>query len=266
MESFTLDNPPGETLDLGSSIILCAEQTHTLDAGPRWRDYNWASNTGFKSRQRSITIDEAGLYWLQATTDKNCIVQDTFLLETSEDLLRANFLVTSEATVRDTVVVIDISWPVPEMILWTFPPEMELLNDHGNIVHGTFKNAGAFDISLHAFLGGCRDELTKRITVHLTDTPLLEEGRLGHDTFVKEFTLYPNPNKGEFDVIARFTGESPITLTVWNVLTGQKIEHVHERGQSSYLKHIDVRPLSAGAYALRLDYSGGTMHIRFIAR
>ncbi|MEX1239904.1 MAG: T9SS type A sorting domain-containing protein [Cyclobacteriaceae bacterium] len=265
-ESFTVANPAGNVLDLGGSVVLCTGQMHILDAGSFWKSYTWGSNTGFKSSERRVTIYDGGMYWLEAVSSEGCVAQDTFFLETSADLLNARFLMTSEAMVRDTVVMIDISWPIPERVVWNLPPEMVRLHDFGDIVYGKFEHAGHYNISMEATLGECRDKIIKRITILSGDTPSMEQGRLGHEPFVKQFALYPNPNDGVFDVAVEFIEESALTLTVWSVLTGKKIGHIKDSGEASYLKHVDLGPLSAGTYTLRLDYENGAKHIRFIVR
>lgn len=264
-ETFTLENPPAPSLDLGGSLILCAGQTHILDAGPGWKSYSWGSNTGWTGASQQATIQEAGMYWLEAVSTQGCMAEDTFLLETSLDLLTANFLLTTEALAGDTVVMIDISWPLPDQATWSFPSEMKRVLDVGDIVHGQFENTGSYQVSLTAALGDCRDEITKTITI-LDRGEDTAAGRLGYEPFVKEFNLYPNPNEGMFDVVLSFIKETPVVLSVWNILTAKKIGQVQDSGSMTYLKHFDLRPLSTGAYSLRLDYAEGTKYIRFIVR
>ncbi|HEX8040596.1 MAG TPA: T9SS type A sorting domain-containing protein [Chryseosolibacter sp.] len=265
LETFTLENPPPPVLDLGGSITLCAGQTCTLDAGSEWQNFTWSSNTGFASAQQRVTIDQPGMYWLETLNRQGCAARDTFLLETSTDLLNANFLVASTALVFDTVVVIDISWPLPERIAWKLPAEMKILADRGEILYGEFENAGRYDVTLAATLGGCRDEITKTVTI-IEEANTSRDGRLGGEPVVKEFHLYPNPNDGNFDVVVEFSEERSMLLTVWNLLTTTKIAELRKSGSQSYEAHFDLGPLSAGSYTLRLDYGEGTRHIRFIVR
>ena len=262
---FVLENPPGNALDLGGSITLCAGQTHLLDAGSSWISYKWSGNTGFTSSAQQVTIAEAGLYWLEVVSDKGCVVQDTFKLDTSRDLLKANFLLTTQAMAGDTVVMIDISWPLPEQVLWKFPEEMKRLGDAGDAVYGQFEKSGLYEVSLTAISGECRDDMYKTITV-INREDTAEVGRLGNVPFLKEFTLYPNPNDGMFDVEIEFMEESALVLTVLNNLMANKIGQIEDSGKKSYRMHIDLRPMSAGSYTLRLDYGKGTKYIRFIVK
>ena len=265
VETFTLENPSPPVLDLGGSVTLCAGQTCTLDAGPDWQSFSWSSNTGFASSHQRVTLDQPGVYWLETLNRQGCAARDTFLLETSSDLLNADFLVASTALVFDTVVVIDISWPLPERIAWKLPAEMKMLRDTGDILYGQFENAGHYDVTLTATLGGCRDEITKTVTI-IEEAGTPRDGRLGEEPVVQEFHLYPNPNDGNFDVVVKFREERSMLLTVWNVLTAAKIAELHKSGSQYYEAHFDLGPLSAGSYTLRLDYGEGTRHIRFIVR
>lgn len=265
-ETLALERPEPRVLDLGGSVTLCEGQTHTLDAGADWKHHLWSANNGFKSESRTVTLREAAMYWLEATTAEGCTVRDTFLLQTSNDLLKASFLMPSKAAIGDTVVIIDISWPLPERIVWELPPAMNQLESPGDMIFGKFANPGGYDVRLTATLGACRDELTKTITILNEDSDLSEEGRLGGEPFVKQLTLFPNPNDGMFDLVVEFREESPIVVTVWNVLTSTRIARIDASPDTYHQQHIDLRPLSSGSYSLRLDYSQGTKYLRFIVR
>ena len=265
-ETFVLQDPVGTDLELGGPVTLCTGQTHALDPGAHWKTYSWGSNTGFRSSQQQVIVRDAGAYWLEAVSEEGCIASDTFQLATSRDLLHANFLLASQASPRDTVIIIDVSWPLPDDIRWDFPVGMKRLKDYGEIVYGNFQAEGRYDISMEAVLGQCRDRITKSITIVSDETPHAGEGRLGHSRFVTAFTLYPNPNDGLFGVSAEFAEESPVILSVWNALTGTKVMQVKASGRRSYHEQLDLRPLSAGAYSLRMDYSKGTKFIRFVVR
>jgi hypothetical protein len=256
-------NTPALPLDLGGGVTLCVSQTYTLDAGSNWKTILWGSNTGLVSDNPSVTVDRAGSYWVDVTSDKGCVSQDTFLLETSYDLLKAQFVLATEAIVGDTVVMIDISWPLPQAIQWTHPQEMDEILNLGDVVFGKFDESGSYDVTLTTHLGECVDKITKTITI-LEDEDDNEGGRLGYEEFVKDFTLYPNPNDGSFDVGVQLLEESSITLSVWNSVTSVMVGKLNASGQKEYITHIDLRPLASGTYVLRLDHAKGKKYIRFV--
>ena len=259
----TLDNTPALPLDLGNGVTLCVGQTYTLDAGAGWKNIVWKSNTGYTSIDQKIVVKDAGSYWLEVFNDKGCIAQDTFLLETSYDLLKASFMIPKEAIAGDTVVMIDISWPMPEKIEWKYPLDMTVLQDNGDILYGKFNRAGTYEVTLATHLGECFDQVSKTITV-LDGVDVSEGGRLGYEEFVKEFALYPNPNNGSFDVGVELAEAAPISLSVWHSPSGVLIKRIQKTGDKLYHVYFDLRPLSTGTYVLRLDYENGKKYVRFV--
>jgi hypothetical protein len=169
----------------------------------------------------------------------------------------------SEAAVGDTVVMIDISWPLPEKVEWSYPTEMKEVLNLGDAVFGQFATEGTYEVSLTAHLGECVDEVSKFITIRKDDA-VSAGGRLGYEEFVKEFTLYPNPNDGSFNVGVEFIEEMPVTVSVWHSPTGLLIRQVQKSGDKMYQLYFDLKPLSSGTYIVRLDYSKGKRYIRFI--
>lgn len=264
-QTYSIANPPALVIDLGGSVTLCTGQTHTLDAGEAWTTYNWGSNTNFTATTSKVIIQDAGQYWLDVINSDGCTAHDTFLLETSADLLKASFLIPKEAFVRDTIAIIDISWPLPENTTWAFPTAMHKVMDLGDIVYGQFNEAGIYEIGLQTFLGQCMDAIGKTILILEGEAPA-EGGRLGHEEYVKEFTLFPNPTDGDFEVAVEFMEEGPATLSVWNTPTGYLLTKVHASGKSKYHFRFNLRPLSTGTYVLRLDHVKGTKYMRFIVR
>lgn len=258
-----LDNTPALPLDLRGGVTLCVGQQYTLDAGTGWKSIAWGSSTGMSSSEQKVIAKDAGRYWVEVLNEKGCVAQDTFLLETSYDLLKAAFLMQTQAAIGDTVVMIDISWPLPETIEWSYPLEMTKLLDNGDVLYGQYKTAGVYEVTLGAHLGECFDQLSKTISIIEGDSDS-EGGRLGHEEYVKNFTLYPNPNNGAFHVGVELIEEMPITVSVWHSPSGILVKKVQKDGEKVYELYFDLRPLTSGTYVLRLDYENGKKYIRFV--
>jgi hypothetical protein len=258
-----LDNTPALPLNLGNGVTLCVGQTYTLDAGTGWKSIVWKSNTGYTSTDQKIVVKDAASYWLEVVNDKGCIAQDTFLLETSYDLLKASFMIPKQAIAGDTVVMIDISWPMPEKIEWNYPLDMTMLQDNGDILYGKFTSAGTYEVNLATHLGECYDQVSKTITIIESEGDF-EGGRLGYEEYVKNFTLYPNPNNGAFHVGVELIDEMPITVSVWHSPSGILVRKIQQNDEKIYQLYFDLRPLTSGTYVLRLDYEMGKKYIRFV--
>jgi hypothetical protein len=78
----------------------------------------------------------------------NCLAKDSIRLNVSEQEIEANFLLQSEAWVGDTLVMIEISWPVPESIEWDCPAGLYILREEGPELEFIALQQGYFDIGL----------------------------------------------------------------------------------------------------------------------
>jgi hypothetical protein len=261
--NYTIINPEELLVDLGEGVTLCVGQTHILDAGNQWTEFAWSSNTGFTSNQQRVVIKDPGRYSVNVRNALGCTASDEFLLETSRDLLKASFLIPAEAMIADTVVMIDISWPLPETISWRFPAEMKKLIDLRDVVFGQFTKEGTYTVTLAAALGECRDVLGKEIRI-LAAKNDPTSGRLGYREWVKAFEIYPNPSNGNFEVLVELAEKGNVTLSVWNPVTGRMITRNNLSDNLRYQSWFDIREMGAGTYVLRLDHSLGTRYIRFI--
>jgi len=260
----TLANTPPVRVDLGGGVTLCVGQTYTLNAGAGWKTIQWSGN-GLNSNVQAVTIKDPGSYWLEVLDNNGCVGRDTFLLETSYDLLQASFMIPAEAAAGDTVAMVDISWPLPESVQWDLPLEMKQVSAKDDIVLGQFNATGTYAVGITAHLGECVDYVEKNIVVLEGDAGSTD-GRLGYEEYVKAFGLYANPNDGSFDVVVDLADVDDIMLSVWSSQTGALMGKVSEKGNASYSVHVDLRPLSAGAYVLRLDHGKGSSYLRFVVR
>ena len=263
--TLTLNNTPALPVYLGGGVTLCVGQRYSLDAGSGWKNIWWKGVNGFTSNAQKITIQDPGQYTLEVESQAGCFGGDTFILETSLDLLQANFAMAAEAHAGDTVVLIDVSWPLPDKIEWIYPVEMKKVFDNGDVIYGQFDETGTYEVKLKANLAECKDEMSKTITIlEAGEGPI--GGRLGYQAFVKEFTLYANPNNGQFDVVVEVSEISPVTISVWQTTTSYLMAKVTEDDHNHYRMSFDLRPLSSGTYVLRLDHAHGKQYIRFVVK
>ncbi|MBT1690644.1 T9SS type A sorting domain-containing protein, partial [Dawidia soli] len=212
--------------------------------------YRWTSSTGFTSTEREVTLREPATYTLAVVSARGCEASDSFEVRTSNDLLQADFLLASEANAGDTVVVVDISWPVPEGITWTLPAGASLINSgdaHGEIV---FAAPGEYDIVLNTYLGECIADLTRRITV-LDGAGGNEAGRTP-ESVIAGFEVYPNPNHGRFTVAVALREAAAVAHVRMLAVTGsRRFFEAEVRGNGEYYYQGSVLP--AGIYLVVLD-------------
>jgi len=263
--SFTLGNVPPAPLNLGDNVTLCLGQSHRIDAGNGWTSVRWTGDNNFTSVARAITVTEAGEYKATALGERGCRAEGSLTVRTSNKTLNAKFALAAQAFAGDTIVIVDLTWPLPEKIEWSWPAEMTKIVSSDSVAYVKFNKAGVYDIGMLSRLGECRRQTAKRIAI-LEKENKAPGGRLGHKPFVEQFEAYPNPNHGYFQTLIVLAENSPAALKVWNAVDSKPIQTIFLSGDKTYRVFMDLQPLSAGVYVLRLEHAKGTESLRFMVR
>lgn len=249
-ESYKLADPEKLTVSLGDDATICEGQTYPLSA-EGFSTYNWVYNGESISSAPDIEVWSPGEYHVQVTDEKGCIAKDSFVLSISNDLLEAEFLMPSEAFENDTVVAIDISWPEPENITWSFDPGIVNIESDDFMEMFTFESPGTYTISLTSFKAMCIDSVSKNIIV-MADTTGHEKSLLGENSIIQSFKVYPNPNNGEFSVEIDLDYASDIRLDLFNVQQSRVVLRQKSKGQSYYKMEYGFTNLQQGVYLVIL--------------
>lgn len=263
-----LEVPQGNarSADLPEQATLCVGQEQVLELTGAWQRISWTSNTLFNSTSEKIRLKEAGMYFLEGIDASGCVVRDTFRLTTSLDLLKAEFLMPAEAVVGDTIVAIDISWPLPERIEWIYPPSFVLLPSAApEFLFARVPEPGTFNIGMASFLAQCQDRRDKVLTVYADDKSA-EGGRLGFEQIVQDYSLYPNPNDGNFGISIKLNEPLPAQLLIVQFPTGLVQAQWSGELRSNYRVDFSLSALPQGVYAALLRVGSDSRAIRFVKR
>lgn len=256
--SITLAEPTPFVFDLGPDKTICVGQTYTVSAPIDNATYSWSSADGPIAKTKSIQITKAGRYSLHIVNSDGCEAEDSFEVKTSTDLLHADFLAVSEANAGDSILVIDISWPLPDNITWSLPKEGKVIEQNKDYSLITFSKAGVYSLSVTANLGQCVDIHTSSITIHekLEDTP---GGRTTTDyVLIKTFNAYPNPNRGDFAVEVELGEPLPINLSLISTEANRLVWKDQQDGKQNYMLSVSVPDIKAGTYFLMLKVNNKT--------
>lgn len=248
--SYTLIDPPKFTITLDDKTI-CVGQVHTVSPNILNAQYDWKSTNGFSSTQPTVAITLAGTYQVKIIDEKGCIAEDTFELITSNDLLKAEMLVAREALAGDTVVVIDISWPLPDAITWQFDATTRVLKSSQDYAEVVFDKPGVYELSMKASLGDCRDVDVQIITINESGEKV--ENVKDSDSFIEQFEVFPNPTDGDFSMhITLGENAPPARLRMIN-LSGNKVVLTKEIKDREYTLETPAQQIASGIYFILLE-------------
>ncbi len=249
-------NPPLFTIDLGEDPFFCEGQTVTISAAipDAQATYSWTSTTGFTSTNPEITVDQEGQYTVTVTSGKGCIAEDTINVIENIKEIKAEFLYTSQVFTDQTMVLIDVTYPVPNEIQWIIPDSAQILTKDQDLVELSFDTPGEYEITLISKLGDCQDTYTQKILVLQgeaieetnTDTQIQQLGN------IQEFKAYPNPSAGQFAIKVTLKEEKEISIKVFNLTDNTLLKHISTIGKKEYDIPFTLQ-LASGVYAIVLE-------------
>lgn len=248
-------------IDLPSLVALCQGQSVTLDAQNHGSMFWWTSNNSFQSFDRVVTIADEGEYYLQVTHENGCIGLDTVAISKYDYVVSSTLLVPGTAMVGDTVVVIDISWPMPELIEWVIPNEFTVLLDNPYEKHLIPNVEGKFTLTLIASTGECIAISQKNITVNGFNIPPLP--REANETLIKWVNIMPNPAHHVTNIEVALNREASITIQLFNSY-GFPIKFVELSNSDFYSYRLPLSGFAPGIYLVKVVAEDSQQTVRLI--
>ena len=257
-ETFTVDLGPNidTTVCLGQSIEFSFPDTTWL--------YSWTSDNEFSSDSASVSLNQSGTYWLEVTNEMGCTAVDSISLNYLEAFFDADFLLPEDGVINESIVAVDISWPIADSISWEYNQDsiwhQESIANHEVV---TFPETGTYNIRMYAYHGDCYGVIDKQITIHATADSLHNQDIQPADSEIIQFSLFPNPNDGTFDVNIGLSTPQDVTLWIFRE-DGLALDTRQLNGANAYMEHFAFANLHPGLYTVVLQTQSEWLHLNFV--
>ncbi|RZS90421.1 T9SS type A sorting domain-containing protein, partial [Aquimarina brevivitae] len=259
-ETITLANPEPIALELGEDITLCAAQSVTLDASiADGIAYSWSSTNGFTSTSAVIEVNESGIYEVTATDNNGCSTTDSIFIDTTADPIEADFIASTQVFVGEQFVVVNISEPQPDRVVWELPAEAILIAEDDNFAEIIINEPGEYEVSLYIESGLCTDVQTKRIVVVEKE---FDEDETDQDTdnntaLKVEYSIYPNPTSdGRFSIDVKLHKPLPVSAKIFTMVNNHQVASSRAQGRDQYVFDFNLSGLPSGIYFILLETQG----------
>jgi len=229
---FTIPDGADFVVELGSAdTSLCFGEVLFVDFSGLNYTAQWSSSNGFSSQDETVRLENSGIYILEVTNAFGCVARDTISLQVGTEPLQAHFVTPTDVLAGEEVVVVEVSWPIPDEVHWIYDPtKATLLEQRGDQYIFTFPTPGQVPLTLQAISGDCDDYLTKTITVHADNSTIPSPGPVQE---LLAFRLMPNPTSGIFRVEVELSVAREIILSVFDI-SGQLKDRRVRGGQAIY--------------------------------
>jgi hypothetical protein len=251
---FSLANPEPLLVNIGPDRTLCREQSVVLSAAipDPGASYGWYNRYGLFSEEPEVEVLTSGEYRVAVADGKGCTGEDTVTVTVSDVEITADFVAAEKAACTVPACFVNISDPAPDRVEWLIPddPEVTVIRQDDEQVEVRFNREGVYRVGLRSQVGDCEKTAYRDITV--VGKYDLGEYEPQQEAFLKQFKLWPNPNSGQFTVLAELSETAGIELRLVNT-AGTVIETRSLKGQDRYEEVFSTAgKLNPGLYILQL--------------
>jgi hypothetical protein len=226
------------------SVVVCKGQTVTLNAQNPGKEIEWYKD-GIEIKefrnQNIIESYQSAIYKVIVKNNTGCEVRDEFKFLNNNIVLKTDFLIPSQAITGDTVVLLDQTFPQPDINTWLIPSEIKILEKNNANISLIFNDEKSYKIGLQAKKDDC-------VIVKYYDIDIFNEKNAANtkpevnllgDEIILDFKIAPNPNYGSFSIY--YTLKFPMIVNL--VLTSAQNGSIVWRDKSDAKKEgkIDVK-------------------------
>ncbi|QWX83314.1 T9SS type A sorting domain-containing protein [Cellulophaga sp. HaHaR_3_176] len=253
--TYIIEDPLPINIDLGGDRVLCKEQSLELDAtveNPN-ASYAWTSDNGFTSTTPNVVLFEKGNYTLTIQNENGCITTAAIFVDVTSEEISAEFAASSQVYVNENLILVDISYPLPDSMEWIIPENATVINSSTDEAEIRFDTPGEYEVGIITQRGPCTDIQTKKVIVVANDPTVTQQDTENGKKLVEDFLIYPNPTTGKFNAKVTLTEKGNISIKIFSLNNNSLIASENQRGEALYDIPFDISNMPAGVYAVLLE-------------
>ncbi|WP_437395123.1 T9SS type A sorting domain-containing protein [Flagellimonas lutimaris] len=219
--------------------------------------YRYSINTGVDYQEEPIFDGlESGTYEIVVLDDNECEYRTSVVLG-QPDQTNAEFAMSSQVITGETVLAVDLSYPIPDELEWVVPDEAIVLDKNNDELEMVFNQPGEYEVGLLAYRGDCLSTETKKILV-LEGENITEGGpKENIEETIEHFIIYPNPTNGRLNANIKLGGLSNISLKIFGLANNTLIRQEQAFDKDEYEIPMNITGLPSGLYVIVLETKFG---------
>lgn len=198
-----------------------------------------------------LTGLDFGTYTIWVKDSLDCLYNFEATIDESSALPTPQFLFSTYNFQFDTVIVVDVSNPPADSVVWQFSEELEYIGDLDGSPLVILPDTGSFLITMNAYYGECLVSVTKEVFVSEFDSTY---ATFNNQNGIQSINLYPNPTTGSFTLEVEFYKKQRVSIAIQDMIGYSYDERV--------LDEIDSLEES---FDLDYDAVNGTYVVRIIS-
>lgn len=260
-------DPPAPTLPVADSIFPVCDGNNAYINLEQYNQHLWTLPNGDVITTSSINTNIIGDYNVSVVDEQQCVITANFKLVPSSDVFNAEFILTKETYVGDTIVCVNLTKPYPENVFWSFDTATTTqISSDKTYQLLVFKTEGLHELSIKAQIGECTSTQSKFVNVYNSSDKSTDLSELGYiEKGIKYLNIFPNPNDGVFQCEVKLHKQSNIKIIV-----------VDELGNTLYAKTenqiidktiaISISNPQSGSYILIIQTNDDVKSLHFVVK
>ena len=237
----------------------------TVNAAGGTPPYKYSANNGNSFQDNNVLSDlPAGTYNVVVKDLNSCTAAYSVVINPANAMPEINFLVASGKNALDTLVIKEVSMPIPDSVHWSFDPAAQVI-ENGASPRIKFNAPGNYWVAMTGFFKGCAYSIRKTVYINAydPDAGLVYEPPV---QVIDTVILYPNPNSGQFSVRVKLSRKQKLIMLVQDMGTGREVVR---RTYDPVLLTDDqfaLGNISNGTYVLRVIAENDSRDVLFIIK
>ncbi|MDJ1499914.1 T9SS type A sorting domain-containing protein [Xanthocytophaga agilis] len=261
--SATLSEPVASVSLSAKTTPVCYGQTTGLieikaSGGTPPYLYSVDNGVSYQSDPSFSTVG-VGTYQLVVQDSQGCSVSGTAVVNLRNDQSVVDFIVASSQQALDTLYLEDISLPKPDSVHWDFGAMADWIDTSMFSPSIRFASEGSYAVSMTGYFGGCAYTISRTLVIAPYD-PNQNPVPIPDYNIIKEFSVSPNPNDGQFVVSAELIKKQQIMLAITDLLGNEKFRKKWDR--TSQLSESISLNVPSGLYIVRIITDNDAREIR----
>jgi hypothetical protein len=246
-------------------VCIGSNGSITVNASGGTPPYKYSANNGSTFQDNAVLSDlAAGTYNVVIKDINNCQVSYAVVINPANAMPDINFLVASGKNALDTLVIKEVSMPIPDSVHWSFDPAAQVI-ENGASPRIKFNAPGNYWVAMTGYFKGCAYSVRKTVYINAYDP---EAGLVYEPPIevIDTVMLYPNPNNGQFSVRVKLSRKQKLIMLIQDMGTGREIVR---RTYDPVLITDDQFALgnvSNGTYVLRVIAENDSRDVLFIIK
>lgn len=259
----TLDYQKVEKPRLGRDLVLCSRSDYILNPG-NYLQYNWTLNNKAISTDSVFVVTQPGTYVVNVKSDEQCLGSDTLNVYFSNEELVSDFLMTTQAYAGDTIMLVEISRPIPDSVTWVLSTGSKLIDYGQYFKQISLPDTGIYKYAMIAHYKGCSDMVEKYVEVISPDGSVSKKKSATDDLF-NSVSVYPNPSSGQFTVEVVLKRKSDLLMKIINLGTGITKYIRSSKGSDVYTENFSLN-LTPGMHVLYVQAGKSSRTVNIMVR